>query len=344
VSGRVGSIAGFLEPSTLFKSPAQLATAWVTPYATDKPGSQGEMIGTGHGFGRLAVSEEAVWVTSAASKTLARIDRRSGQVTTLAELKRAPIAVATGRDAVWVICTNGWLWRFAADGSGEGVARLGGRAREIACDGNVTWVLHADGQLGGVDQQTGEVAVEGKVRRGGRGLTAVGGSIVVLSGRGRSAIRVAPATGQVEAEAKLPARGVRAAVLDGTLWVACIKSFRSRWGALVPVDLGSMTTGPQLKLPDAPRALAADDEHLWVACGRRGDKKSRLLRVAPEQRRFAPWGEAEWTIYDLAVAGDQLFAAMGVALAGPAASDGFAGSDGGGGHGGGGHGGGHGGS
>jgi hypothetical protein len=48
------------------------------------------------------------------------------------------------------------------------------------------------------------------------------------------------------------------------------------------------------------------------------------------------WAETDWTIYDLAVAGDELLAACGISLAGAAAI----GGDGGGGAGGGHHGGG----
>jgi hypothetical protein len=333
MSGKAEIFADFFDPRKLFQEQTMRASSWVTPYSVQHPDERGDLIETGHGSSRLAVSDDAVWATNAASKTAARIDLRSGRVGELAELGREPIAVATAGDTAWVVCTNGWLWRFNPGDIGEGVARLDRRAREIACDERTTWVLHSNGHLDGVDQASGEVVVEGKVRRGGRELLAVGNAVLALTERGTRVVRVAPDTGQVEAEAKLPAHGIRAAALDGTLWVACVKPLRSSWGALVPVDLGSMEVGPPLKLPNAPRAIAAGAGCLWVACGRRGDKKSEIFRVSPAGGECRSWDESDWTIYDLAIAGGRLMAAAGVYLS-AAAGGGNSGSGAGGGGGG----------
>lgn len=303
----------------LLSSPTLRATAWVRRYSTSVPGVREDRIETGHGFGRLAVRDGAIWVTNAASNTVARIDGRSGQVDNRADLRRTPAAIAVGTETIWVVCANGWLWRFQPSGEGEGVARLEDRARGLACDRESAWVLHADGRLVGVDQATGETMVEAKIRRGGRQLLCADGALVALSANGSRVCRVAPDSGEIEAEARLPARGVRATLHDGTLWVACGRRLVSRWGALVPIDLATMAAGPPRELPSAPRAITADAEYLWVACGRRGDRKSSVFRVEPGSGGAAPWAETDWTIYDLAIAGDQLLAATGLSLAGPAA-------------------------
>lgn len=332
-------------PRSLLGSQTVRPTAWVRRYSTTVPERLEDRIETGHGFGRLAIEGDAIWATNALSNTVTRIDGRSSRVESRVDLRRTPAAIAAGADATWVVCANGWLWRFHRDGEGEGIARLGDRARDLACGPESVWVLHANGRLVGVDVATGETTMEAKVHRGAHQLIRTGDGLVALSGSGTRVCRIAPESGAVEAEAKLPARGIRAAVHDDTLWVACGRRRAPAWGVLVPVDLATMTVGQPCQLPRAPRAIAADVEQLWVACGRRGEKKSSIVRVEPGSRGVAPWAETEWTIYDLAVAGDHLFAATGMALAGPSAGmadsvfGGAGGGDGGGHHGG--HGGGN---
>jgi hypothetical protein len=316
-SRRAVEIARQFTPRNLLSSPTLRATGWVSRYSISIPSVTEDRIETGHGFGRLAIHGDAIWVTNAASKTAARIDRRSGRVANLAELRRTPVAITVGTRAIWVACGNGWLWRFQPNGDGEGMARLEDRVRGLACDRESVWVLHANGELVSVDQETGEITMKKKIRRGGRQLLFANGVLVALSANGSRVFRVAPGSGAVEAEGKLPARGVRMAVHDGTLWVACGRRLASRWGALVPVDLATMEAGPPRKLLSAPRAITAGAGYVWAACGRRGERKSSIVRMEPEPGDFTLWAETDWTIYDLAVAEDQLLAATGLTLAGP---------------------------
>jgi hypothetical protein len=322
----------------LFSSPTQFATAWVQPYSTSAAEVRGDRIECGHGSGRLTVDGDSIWVTNAASESVMRIDGRTGQVESMVELGRAPAAITVGTDAIWVVCGNGWLWRFNPDGLGEGVARLKRRARDLASVRESVWVLHASGELVSVDQGDGEIRVETKIRRGGRQILFAEGVLVALTAHGSRVCRIGPDGGTVEAEARLPGRGVRGAVHEGTFWVACGRR-AGRWGALVPVDLATFEVGTPHRLPDAPRSIAAGAGHLWVACGRRGDRKTSIFRVDPRSGEATTWVESDWTIYDFAVAEDRLLAAAGLALAGPTA-DGGGGGGGGGHHGGGHHGGG----
>lgn len=322
----------------LLSTPSMRATAWVQPVSTSTAGVKEDRIECGHGFGRLAFDGDSIWVTNAASESVMRLDGRSGTVESFVELRRTPVAIAVGAEAIWVVCGNGWLWRFDPGGEGEGVARLARRARDLACDRESAWILHHSGKLVSVDQGTGEIDVETKIRRGGRQVICADGAVVALTAHGSRACRIDPGSGAVEAEAKLPARGARGAIHDGTFWVACGRRRSGWWGALVPVDLATMKVGAPRPLPNAPRAIAAGAEHLWVACGRRGDAKSSVYRIQPDSGDATPWAESDWTIYDLEVAGDRLLLSAGLALAGPAAAGGDGG--GGGGHHGGGHGGG----
>ncbi len=324
----------------LFRTPPLAVTAWIDRYPTAAPGPNLGRLETGHGAGRIAVDTDSIWVTNAISETVTRIDRRGARVESRAELGKSPTAIAVGTEAAWVLGGNGWLWRFRADGEGEGVARIGRAARDLTCDGHLAWALRHGGDLVAVDQPTGEAVVETKIHRGGRQILRGGNALIALTGDGRRLCRLARDSGAVEAEAKLPARGFRAIVHEGTLWVACGRRRSNRWGALVPVDLATMEVGERLRLPNAIRAITTGAGHVWVACGRRGDQKSEIARIEPTSGELVPWAETDWTIYDLAIADDELLVASGVILAGPAAGI----SDGGGGGGvAGGHHGGHGG-
>jgi hypothetical protein len=324
----------------LFSSPTQVATAWVQPFSTSVAGLKGDRIETGHGFGRLAIDGDSIWVANATSESVTRIDGRTGRIDSFAELRRTPAAIAVGTEAIWVVCGNGWLWRIHPDGEGEGVARLGRGACGLACDRESAWVLHRSGELVSVDQATGETSVETKIRRGGRQLVCADGVLVALTAHGSRVCRIDQASGLVEAEARLPARGIRGAVHDGTFWAACGRRRDSKWGALVPIDLATMKVGPTRQLPSAPRSITAGAGCLWAACGRRGEKKSGVYRVEANSGDSMSWAETPWTIYDLAVAGERLVVSAGLTLAGPAAGGGGDGGAGGGHHGGGGHGGG----
>lgn len=327
----------------LFRTPPLHASAWIDRWSTAAPDTRGDRIETGHGLGRMAVREDAIWIANATSETVTRIDRRTARVEGRTSLHHGTAAIAAGTEAVWVLGTNGWLWRFHPDGEGEGVARTGRGARDLACDPRSVWIIRRNGELVGTDQATGETTVEAKVPRGARQILSADDGLIALTGKGRRVCRVARDTGSVEAEVRLPARGVRAAIHRDALWVACGRRRSSSWGALVRVDLATMRVDAVHEAPNAPRAIAAGNEHVWVACGRRGDKKSTVARMEPTTGELTPWAETDWTIYDLAVAGDELLAACGVTLAGPAAGivdgGGMGGGHhgGGGGHGGGGH-------
>jgi outer membrane protein assembly factor BamB len=254
---------------SLFESKPAHLTSWVDRWATDEPEVKDDMIGTGHGRGRIAVDEDAIWVVNETSETLTRIERRTVQPDWRADLEHQPLAVATGAEAAWVLAENGWLWRFHPDGASEGVARTGHGARDLACDDRSAWVLQGDGDLIAFDQWTGEVAVEAKIPRGARRLLVADGGLIALTGGGDHVCRIEPEGGTVVARGKLPADGTVAVVHDGAL---------------------------------------------WVACGRRGDKESTVVRVDPGSGEMTPWAKTPFTVHDLGLAGDWVLAACGVKL------------------------------
>jgi outer membrane protein assembly factor BamB len=297
----------------LFEKTPIGATSWIDPWSVDEPGEKGEMIETGHGRGRLAVDDDAIWVVNATSKTLTRIDRRTAVPDWRSDLDHRPAAIATGAEsAAWVLAENGWLWRFYPDGSSEGIARTGRGARDLVCDAESVWVLQDDGDLVALDQSTGEVTVEAKIPRGARQILFADDHLIALAGGGGQVCRIERKGGKTESRGKLPADGTRAAVHDGALWVACQRRLSTRWGALVRVDLATMRPEAVHEIPGAPRAITAGAGHLWVACGRRGNKASSIVRVDPTSGEVTPWAETSFTVHDLAFADDEVLAATGL--------------------------------
>ena len=209
------------------------ASSWIDRWSTAEPGVKAERIETGHGLGRLAVDEDAIWVANATSETVTRIERRTALADWRADLDHRPEAIAIGTEAVWVLAENGWLWRFHPDGTSEGVARTGRGARDLVCDAESVWVLQGDGDLAAFDQSTGEMTVEAKIPRGARQILLTDDDLVAVTGGGNRVCRIHKDRGTVVAETKLPADGSCAALDAGTLWVACSRLRSSRWGALV---------------------------------------------------------------------------------------------------------------
>jgi hypothetical protein len=298
----------------LFEGSPIHASAWLDRWSTTKPVAKATMIETGHGPGHLAVDRDSIWVANETSETLTRIERRTAVADWRTELDHRPVAVATGRDAVWVLAENGWLWRFRSDGTSEGIARTGRGARDLVCDDESTWVLQRDGDLAAFDQSTGEVTVEAKIPRGARQLLLDDYGLVALTGGGDLVCGIEPEGGTVEARGKLPAEGTVATVHRGALWVACSRSRSTQWGALARVDLETMAAETTHELPNAPRAMVGGAGHLWVACGRRGDRATEIVRVHPTSGEITPWTRSEFTVHDLGMAGNQLVAASGTKL------------------------------
>ena len=290
------------------------ASSWIDRWSAVKPVLKADLIETGHGRGRIAIDKDAIWVINKTSETLTRIERRTALADWRADLDHQPEAVAVGAEAAWVLAENGWLWRFHSDGTSEGVARTGHGARDLVCDAESAWVLQGDGDLIAFDQWTGEVTVEAKIPRGARRLLVADGVLFALTGGGDRVCRIARENGIIEARGTLPANGNCAAVHGGVLWVACSRPFAAQWGALVGVDLATMAPTTVHQLPNAPRAIAAGAGHLWVACGRRGDRASSVIRVEPASGEMIRWATTEFTIHDLAIVAKQIIAACGLKL------------------------------
>jgi hypothetical protein len=244
------------------------ATSWVDRWSTHEPGVKADMIETGHGRGRIAIDEDAIWVANETSETLTRIDRRTALPDWRADLDHQPAAIAAGAEAAWVLAENGWLWRFHPDGTSEGVARTGHGPRDLICDAESAWVLQGDGDLVAFDQWTGDVTVEAKIPRGARQILIADGGLIALTGGGDLVCRIEPKGGAIVARGKLPADGTVAAIHDGTLWVACGRR-GDKESTAVRVESASGEMTAWAKTPWTIHDLALAGDEVVAACGMR---------------------------------------------------------------------------
>ncbi len=244
-------------------------TGWVQVFEIDADVPT-RHVGTGHGQGVMAVDEDAVWVANGLSSTVARLDRRTLEITAVLRLRKTPVAIAAAMDAVWIVCSNGWLWRvWPAGPRAEGVARLGGRMRAIAAVGGWIWVLGERGNLMRLEPGSGEVTLETEIGRGARRLIAAEGALWATCRCGRRLKRIDPDSGAIEAEIRTPRRVTCLAAGDGTVWLGCARRFFP--GGRVAVS--SRCVHPERRLFAAARGPAACDRsrrrlHLDRHCAR----------------------------------------------------------------------------
>jgi hypothetical protein len=291
-------------------------TGWVDVCSASDREAPMERVGTGHGRGALTAGHGGIWVANRGSRSVARLDPRTHRLTATLGVRKFPAAIASGGNAVWVVCSNGWLWRvWPAGPRAEGVARLGRRARAIAAAGGWIWVLRENGRLDRLEPATGEVIATTRMPGGARRMIGTGQALWVAARRGRLLLRIAADSGQIDAEIRVPKRIVSLAADDTSIFAGCVAGFPPRHGWLYEVDRQSASLGAPLELPGQPRALAAGPEAVWIACST-GRHRGTIERLAKPGGTLESWRQTDWNVSDLLLDGDSLLIAMSMA-AGP---------------------------
>jgi streptogramin lyase len=294
------------------------ATGWIHVVTTDIKELPSPEIGTGHGRGAIEVGLNGIWVTNAWSRTVARLDPKTLRLTAVLGLGKAPTGMAIGNDAVWIVSSNGWLWRvWPAGPHAEGVARLGRQAQAVAVAGSWVWVLRETGTLVRVDPTTCEITLEANVGRGAQDLFAANDSLWVIGKRGRRLLRVDADSGRIEAEVRPRGRILCFATSGSTVWLGCGSRINGSRGWLYGLDAQTGDLGESSALTNRPRALTMGNRGIWVACAGRGKKEGTIECLNPQTRVVEMREHTEWPVYDLALAGSSILAAMGVAITGP---------------------------
>ncbi|MEX0972161.1 MAG: hypothetical protein WDZ46_02745 [Solirubrobacterales bacterium] len=317
------------------------STGWIQAFDTGDRSALAPWAGTGHGRGAIAVAHGAVWVANRTSRTVARLDPGSLEMSAIQRFRKRPVAITAGPDAVWAVGANGWLWRIFPDGQqAEGVARLGRGAADIAVVSDIVWVLRRNGRLVGVERASGEIAAEGRVPRGAAHMIAHDDKLWISCRRGRTLALFDPQAGGTTAEVPLPRRIRCLAIAGDTLYAGCARHLSPSHGWLYAIDCRLRQVVAPAELPGQPRAIVAGGGEVWVACGKGLERKGKILRVEPGSGQASEWSTTDWTVGSLALSEGALLASMCLEVPVPVVGPHFGGAVGGGGCGDGGGGGG----
>lgn len=173
--------------------------------------------------GRIAASVGSVWVATAASGVVSRIDPASG--TAVAEIRVAaePSAVVASGEAVWVTSAAGNLLTHVNAHTNEVVAtvKVGPRPGRLAVGEGAVWTLNrGDGSVSRVDPATHKVVATISVGQAAAdGEIAAGAGAVWVSAKGLPLVRIDPASNRV-AQRFTGDHGGAVLVAHGSLWLA----------------------------------------------------------------------------------------------------------------------------
>ena len=292
-------------------------TGWVREYDLVR-GECVRSVGTGHGRGLIEVTGNVVWVANCWSRTLARLNPFSLEVTAMLSLRKIPVAMAAGADALWVLCRNGWLWHVSPPlPHMTGVARVGGHARSVAADDRAVWTLCDGGGLTQLEPTSAEPILATSVGRGARRVILTQRALWVIAGRGRRLLGIDRRTGQIQRKFHLDVPAVDVVPVGQALWVVGSHR-RGRRTADGHGRVWRMSEeGDALATPaflsETPRAVTAGNGSIWIACGSHFTKDMSIEEVdARTGDRRTVVSSAGWPIDSIAVVDRKILAAMSV--------------------------------
>jgi DNA-binding beta-propeller fold protein YncE len=252
---------------------------------------------------RLAVGEDAVWVTSAADGTLSEIDPDAGAVVgTPLRVGAGVSGVAIGAGSIWVSSprTGSVLRVNEVVGITARIA-VGGRPGAVVVGGGRVWVADEAGAGVSVINPGGRVFKRGLPPHTAPLRLAVGAGAVWVSSASTGTVRrldLSTATPGAPIPAGRGPSGVT--VGGGLVWVA-----NSRSDRVTRVDPATHTLfGVPIAVGDRPGGIDAGTENVWVANSaddtvtrigiESGETVGAPVSVGPDPGAVAVGGEAVW--------------------------------------------------
>jgi DNA-binding beta-propeller fold protein YncE len=234
-------------------------------------------IPVGAGPLRLAVGDDALWVTSAADGTLSRIDPETREVVDSVRIGRGISGVAVGEGSVWVTRprTGDVLRLDPTDSSGQPPERVevGGRPGAIVVAGGRVWVADEDGAgVTAINAQGARVFRRGIAPQAAPLRLAAGAGGLWVSSASTGTIRRVDLGDAVAGPAIAVGRGPSGITVGGGIvWVA-----NSRGGTVTRVDPATHTLlGDPIAVGDRPGGIDAGTDAVWVASAG-GDSITRI--------------------------------------------------------------------
>lgn len=265
----------------------------------------------------VVVLDERVWIADDQRHAVYAIETSSEDPASEAPgaVGRNPVAVAGGRDAVWVAHADGTVVYIAAHNGRIGEPmEAGGSLTGVAAKGDRVWLADIESDsLVELDARRTPIQRVYRIP-GGAVRVAVAGDVLWVTGRENSVTRVDPDSGEVGPTVEVGSGPIGLAYDGRRVWVAnsddgTVSRIDARTGKRAgdPVRVGrgpigaavsagsvwvanqddrtvtridpddGRVVGDPIELGSTPRGITAGDDTVWVV----GTNPSALLRVEP---------------------------------------------------------------
>lgn len=172
----------------------------------------------------MALTEDAVWVTSSSANHVVRLDAKTNQPSSIVTVAKPCSGLVVAFGSLWIpSCGDHSLVRVDA----------------------ITGALQATVTTGPADSEGG--------------ITTGGGSVWIVSSKASDLVRVDPATNQVTARIRIPAGSFNPVFANDSVWISS-----NQGGTLVRVDPGTNKVISETPVGPMPRFLTAGAGSIWV--------------------------------------------------------------------------------
>lgn len=172
----------------------------------------------------MAVTDDAVWVTSSSANHVVRLDAKANQPGVIVTVAKPCAGLALGFGSLWI----------------------------PSC---------GDHSVVRVDPETG--AAQATIAAGPAdsegGIATGAGSVWIVTSKASDLVRIDPATNMVSARIRIPAGSFNPIFADGSIWVSS-----NAGGTLVRVDPSTNKVVSETPVGPKPRFLTAGEGSVWV--------------------------------------------------------------------------------
>src|SRR6266545_355805 len=230
---------------------------------------------------RVASGDDAIWVTSADTNTVSRIDANSHELRDTIRVGDGPSGIAFGGGDIWVANTlAGTVSRIDPDSNdvvGDPI-RVGNNPTAVAFGEGAVWVTNVDDRsVSRINPESGDVETF-DVGAAGRGVAVGGGAVWIGDSAENRVVRFDANTNAVTQPIGVGSGPSALAFGAGALWVA-----NTLDGTVSRIDPGSGQVRATVPVGANPGAIAASGDAVWVA----NEAGRTIVRLDPRSGNVA---------------------------------------------------------
>jgi DNA-binding SARP family transcriptional activator len=163
--------------------------------------------------------DDSVWV-AAGPHHLLRIDSATNEPFAIIDVGRAPVGVALGEEALWVVTTAERALRIEPHTNTATTEVPIGYPIALTAGEQAVWVSDSRGQVWRINPDTGTVTQTTPVGGGLVGLCATDGAVLAANNADGTVVRIDPQDGRVVGVVPVGHAPTDVASWDGTVWVS----------------------------------------------------------------------------------------------------------------------------